>query len=217
MSNSNTNPDLEKHLGLLASCVNTIRVLTVLAERTASPKEIAKILGISTPTASHHAKKLVEMELVELVEEVEVGGAIQHMYRAVFRPVVSTKEWEKLSLKQREEISVWGVRLILADAAIAFSEKVFDRSPKRHLSRAPLRVDLQGFHEIARIQDRALAELLRVYAAIEKRLEESGDAGFYIVAAMMCFQVPGPRERLASPGDLDALAIPDVGEADPSD
>lgn len=194
---------LEQQFGLLVSCLNTIKVLTVLAERVASPKEIGDIVGLSTPTASHHVKKLVGLDLVELIEERIVGGTVQHFYRAITRPLVNSEEWAKLGLDDKQKYSLWIMQLILTDAAKSFGAQLFDVHPQNHLSRTPMVVDEEGLGEVAAIQDRALTETIDSQARIAERMTRTGEAGINIIAAMMCFEIPEPKGGPYSVWNLD--------------
>lgn len=186
--------ELDEQLALVISSDHTVKVLTVLFEREASPKEIAVRLGLKVPTVSHHVKKLLRMGVIELVAEREVRGAIQHIYRAVLRPLVSTEEWGKLDVGVRQQFSVWIVQLILADAAKSFAAKLFDARTNNHLSRTPMVVDDEGVDEVAEIQDRALDEIIQVEATSAGRMVHSGEAGLNLISAMMCFELPEPSE-----------------------
>jgi DNA-binding transcriptional ArsR family regulator len=192
---------LGEELALVISNEHTVKALVFLVERAGSPKEIGVSLDISTPKASHHVKKLVRLGLVELIEEREVGGTIQHIYRAIVRPIVSTEEWDKLGIAERQRYSVWIVRMLLADATTSFNANLFDARSNRHLSRIPMVVDEQGLDEVAEIQNRALNELIKAEGISAERRVRSDDPGINIIAAMMCFELPGPSEGLNSRGD----------------
>lgn len=181
---------LDEQLAALVASSSTIKALSILTERVASPREIAPLLELSTSATSHHVKKLEALGMVELVEEREVGSAIQHFYRAVVRPVVSNEEWEKLSIEERERFSIWIFQLVLADAARSFDASLFDASPNNHLSRTAMVLDQEGFDEVAGIQDRALSEIFEAQARSAERLADGGEESANIVAAMTCFEVP---------------------------
>lgn len=189
--------ELHEKLASLVSCMNTIMVLTVLAERAASPKEIGEMLGLKTQTVSHHIEKLLDLDMIELIDESDVGGTMRHVYRAVIRPLVNSEEWDKLSIIERERYSIWIVQLILIDASKSFAGHVFDAHSENHLSRTPMVVDERGVAEIAEIQNRALDEIIRSQAVIADRIAREGTAGMHFVAAMMCFELPelstGPK------------------------
>ena len=182
--------ELGDELALVISNELTVKVLVYLVERAGGPAEIGKALGESTPKVSHHVKKLERLNMVELIEEKDVGGTIQHIYRAVVRPIVSTEDWAKLRVAERQRYSIWIVRMILADAAKAFNASVFDARANRHLSRAPMVVDVEGLGEVAEIQNRALNEMIQAEAISAKRRVRTGDPGINIIAAMMCFELP---------------------------
>jgi hypothetical protein len=192
---------LGEELALVISNENTVKALIFLVERAGSPKEIGAALGISTPKASHHVKKLVRLQLAELIEEREVGGTIQHIYRAIVRPIVSDEEWSKLGIAERQRYSVWIVRMLLADAAVSFNAGIFDARPDNHLSRTPMVVDERGFGEVAEIQKRALNEFIKAEVVSTERRVRSGEPGIHVVAGMMCFELPGPSDGLKSRGD----------------
>jgi DNA-binding transcriptional ArsR family regulator len=184
--------ELDQDLAQVISNDNTVKALGYLVEREGSPKEVGETLGISTSLAGHHIKKLEALRLVELIEERDVGGTIQHVYRAVIRPMISTEEWGKLSIAQRQRYSLWIVRILLADASRAFNTGTFDAHPNRHLSRIPMVVDAEGLDEVAEIQNRALREIIHAETRSTERRAQSGDPGMNLVTAMMCFEIPEP-------------------------
>lgn len=171
-----------------------VQALSVLAERPASPKEIAAELGAPVGNVSYHVRALEQVGLVELVDEKKRRGAVEHFYRAIARPLFSEEEWAKLDPKERQGLSIWTLQLILADAAQALGAGTFDARENRHLSRTPLLVDEQGWRELVEIQARALRETLEVQAASAERMSgEDGDGGFPAFAAMTCFEMPDKR------------------------
>jgi DNA-binding transcriptional ArsR family regulator len=200
---------LDEQLALVVSSDITIKVFVVLAERAASPKEIADILGEKVPTVSHHVKKLERLGLIELLEEKEIRGAVQHIYRAIMRPIVSEKEWKQLGIEERQRYSIWIVQLILVDAARSFEANLFDARTNNHLSRTPLLVDEEGLEEVAAIQARALNEIIEVEAHSATRRIESEEAGIHLIAAMMCFELPGLSNGPQTLGkDRDGKPLP---------
>lgn len=198
--------ELDEQLSLVIANEITVKALIYLVERAGSPKEVADSLGLDTPKVSHHVKKLERLSLVELIEEREVGGAIQHIYRAVIRPIVSDKEWAKLGVEERQRYSVWIVQMILADAAMSFAANLFDADPRRHLSRTPLLVDAEGLGEVAEIQNEALDRYFDVEAISTQRSAKTGNPTIHAIAAMMCFRLPGPSWGVASRKPPDDLA-----------
>lgn len=203
---------LDEQLALVISSEITIKVLVALVERAASPKEVATALRLKVPTVSHHVKKLERMGLIELVEEKEVRGAVQHTYRALIRPIVSDEEWGKLGIEERQRFSVWIVQMILVDAARSFEANLFDARINTHLSRTPMVVDEQGVGEVAEIQNQALSDIIEVAATSADRMSSSGETGIDLIAAMMCFELPEPSIGLARSDDAREQVLRFAGD-----
>lgn len=184
---------VDRQLAHVVSHHVRVQALTILAERIASPKEIAATLGENLNTVSHHVKVLREMGLVEIVDEQPRRGATEHFYRAITRPLLSSEEWDKLTVAERQRFSVWIVQLVLGDAAQSFNARLFDARSDRHLSRVPLVLDREGWDEVTEIQNKALKAILEAQAESAERLAKRGAQGFNATAAMMCFEVPASK------------------------
>jgi DNA-binding transcriptional ArsR family regulator len=79
-------------------------ILRILAERPASPAEMARELGEELSNVSYHAKQLVRFECAELVDIRVVRGALEHFYRANERPLVDIDEWLTLDAQGLQEL-----------------------------------------------------------------------------------------------------------------
>ena len=176
-----------------------VQALSVLTERPASPKELSAELGAPVGNISYHVRELEQVGLIELVDEKKRRGAVEHFYRAIARPLLSAEEWERLSLDDRQGFSTWVIQLLLVDASRALAAGTFDARGDRHLSRTPLLVDEQGWHELVAIKASALEDVLEVQAASAARLSAAdGEEGIPTVAAMTLFEMP-PKRRSPDP------------------
>lgn len=171
-----------------------VQALTILTERTASPKEIARELREKINKVSHHVRKLHELGLIELVEEKPRRGAVEHFYRSITRPLLDNDEWKALTQEEREQFSAWIVRLIIGDLARATEAGTFDARLDRHATRAPLFVDEVGWRELVEMNAQALRATLQVQAASAERLASDGGEGFHVSASTLCIEMPDPRD-----------------------
>src|SRR6185312_8068540 len=138
--------------------------------------------------------------LIELVDEKKRRGAVEHFYRAIARPLLSAKEWERLSLDDRQGFSTWVIQLLLVDASQALAAGTFDARDDRHLSRTPVLVDEEGWRQLVEIKANALEAILEVQAASAARLSAgNGEEGIPTVAAMTLFEMPPKRRSPGSP------------------
>jgi DNA-binding transcriptional ArsR family regulator len=172
-----------------------VQALSILSERSASPKELSAALGAPVANVSYHVRELENMELIELVEEKKRRGAVEHFYRATPRPLVSEADWRRLSLADRHAISASIIQMLLADASRSLAALLFDARIDRRLSRTQLTVDEKGWAELVEIQDEALKAILAVQAASADRLAETGGDGFEAIAALACFELPPNQPR----------------------
>lgn len=173
-----------------------VQALSILAERAASPKEIAAELNVPVGNISYHVRELEGVGMIELVEEKKRRGAIEHFYRAIARPMLNDAEWAKLDPEERQSFSAWVIQLTLADATQALAAGTYDARSDRHLSRTPLLLDEEGWRELVAIQAEALQATLDVQAACAERLSKDKDAqGFAAMASMSCFEMPAKRRR----------------------
>ena len=63
--------------------VSILEVLSLDDGRTLSPKELSQELQAPLSTVNYHVTELRNSDLVKVVDEQQVRGAIEHFYRAV--------------------------------------------------------------------------------------------------------------------------------------
>src|SRR5882757_4320116 len=93
---------METTLAAIVAHPTRVRCFMILAERTASPVEIAQQIGKDVGHVGYHVRKLQQLDLIELVDERPVRGAVEHFYRAIERPVVREEGFAALSVPERE-------------------------------------------------------------------------------------------------------------------
>src|SRR3954452_9904644 len=90
--------------------------LTILAERVASPSEIAKQLGESVGAAAYHVRILRDLGAIELVKTAQRRGATESFYRATVRAWLSDDQLAQLPTEARRALFAPTLRLIVNDA-----------------------------------------------------------------------------------------------------
>jgi len=185
------------HEQLVKGLSHPVRVecLTVLAERVASPRELAETLRQDLSNVSYHVRVLSELGLIELVEEEPVRGAVAHYYKAVERPLLSKSEWEQISPEVRKAISTYGWDVLIKDATTAIEKGTFDKRPDRVLTRTSLLLDSEGFTRLSEGTERFLETMFEEQAASAARMNKSGEEPIHAVAATALFEMPKPDEK----------------------
>src|SRR5688572_10181711 len=138
-----------------------VRILALLQERTASPRELAEWLDATLGTVSYHVRTLHDFGLIELVRTSQVRGAIAHHYKAKAPPRVSDESWASAAPIVKQ--AAVGAALQTVDDYVRASAAAggFDRG-EAHLSRTSLQLDAKGWAAAAKARDRLLADLAKV-------------------------------------------------------
>lgn len=171
-----------------------IKILALTAERVMSPNGMARQIHETVGNVGYHSRVLRDAGLIELVEEKAVRGAVEHFYRAIERPWFDEGCWSQFSPEVKRAITAYGIDLIADDVRRAIKSGTFDARDARHLSRAPMLLDAQGFANVSKILDDALDAVLMEQAASDERRRSSREAGIPAVTTMASFEVPPPDD-----------------------
>lgn len=72
--------------------VSILEVLSIDAGRTLSPTDISRELQIPLSNTNYHVTELAKADLIELVGQRQVRGAVEHFYRLPAQVRVETRE-----------------------------------------------------------------------------------------------------------------------------
>jgi DNA-binding transcriptional ArsR family regulator len=170
-------------------------ILRILADRTASPAEMARELDEDLSNVSYHAKQLVEFECAELVSTRPVRGALEHFYRATDRHLIDTEEWEELDPVMAENIVCEVQQKMLDDFVTSVRSRLIGKDKDFHQTRTPLVLDAEGLQEALDAHERARLELTEIEVRSAARLAESGEPGIHVSSLQACFKMPDPKAR----------------------
>jgi DNA-binding transcriptional ArsR family regulator len=176
-------------LGAVVAHPLRCRCLAILGERVASPAEIAREIHVEVSKVGYHVSALAKAGLLEEVGQRPVRGAVEHFYRAVARPITSTEDEAKLSLKQRASFArtIWS--LITANATTALEAGTLVERTDHHLTRVPLRVDEQGWGEMAEAYMALYERVYEIQLASAERLgEDVDDPGISVLSVLAFFE-----------------------------
>jgi DNA-binding transcriptional ArsR family regulator len=152
-----------------------VRILALLQERTASPRELAEWLDATLGTVSYHVRTLHDFGLIELVKTTQVRGAIAHHYKAKIRPRVDDEAWASAAPIVKQAAVGAALQTVDDYARASAAAGGFDRG-EAHLSRTSLRLDAKGWQQAAKACEKLLADLTKIEDAAGKRLEKDPHA-----------------------------------------
>jgi DNA-binding transcriptional ArsR family regulator len=167
------------------------RCLTILADRVASPAEIARELRLEVSNVGYHVGALADAGLIEEVGQRPVRGAVEHFYRAVVRPITSTETEAATNVDRRMSFARTTWSLITANATTALAAGTAVQRPEHHLTRVPLRVDEHGWSEMSEAYMELYERVYEIQAAAAKRLgDDPEDPGFSVLSVLALFETP---------------------------
>jgi DNA-binding transcriptional ArsR family regulator len=174
-------------------------VFTILTERTASPSQIAKELGLDRGAISsidHHIKRLVELGCAELVERDVAGNFPQMMYKATERALIETDEWLEL-LEENPALAEHHLgqfmQVQLDDYVLAIDAGTLGQDERFYITRTRRVLDPTGFVEAMEIRSRADIELAEVERRSAERRREDGADAIHVSDSNSLFPVPAPK------------------------
>jgi DNA-binding transcriptional ArsR family regulator len=172
------------------------RMLVILDERVASPKELSEEVDEPLDKVSYHVRYLAGLTpanpyaLIELVDMDIRRGGVQHFYKAIERPIIGLPESELLPRSVRERSTKDILPLMHADIERAVAAGTFDSHHARSLLRLHLDADQAGIVETGEASMRYLAELQEIEARSANRIAESGEQPVRLATATLAFELP---------------------------
>ena len=184
----------------LIALANPLRaeILRILVERPASPVEMARELGVPTPNVSHHAKRLVELDCAELVEEEKVQGAMKHIYRATERVLVDTAEWDEMHPVEAQSFNAVSMQAMIDDFVAAERARTVGGDRDFHLSRTPMTLDQEGLEEALDVCECARLAMAEVERRSAERTQSGEGPSFRVSSIFGLFKIPSRGKRRLS-------------------
>jgi DNA-binding transcriptional ArsR family regulator len=151
-----------------------VRILAMLDEGPASPKQLSDRLGASLGVVAYHVRTLYDLDMLRLVGTRQRRGATEHTYATVARPAFSDEAWASMEPVAKQRVLGAMLRQIGESANASAAAGGFDREDAK-VSRLSLRLDERGFKQLAAASKKWLAEVERIEAGVGKRLKNPGD------------------------------------------
>lgn len=152
-----------------------VRILAMLDERKASPNQLAGWLSASLGTVAYHVRTLEQLDLIELVDETRVRGAVEHHYRSKDRPIVTSEDWVTALPIAKQSAVGSSLQVLSTYAQVAAGAGGFD-SKNAQLRRALIQLDEKGFIQASKVCNKLLERLEKIEADAAIRMAKNPDA-----------------------------------------
>jgi DNA-binding transcriptional ArsR family regulator len=180
-----------------------VRILRILDERTASPRELAQELEAPLGNVSYHVRTLAQLGLIKLVRRRQRRGAVEHYYRAHVRPVIANEDWEDLPGVAKTAMVHANLTTTFEHVGQAGRSGGFDRADS-HLSRTTIEVDEAAWKEVSGEIQAIYDRVRKLGDAAAKRGDVNGDGGRRTATVvLMLFEGTSSAPETAPTGDGD--------------
>jgi DNA-binding transcriptional ArsR family regulator len=164
-----------------------VTILQLLEEAPSSPVRISQRIDESLGSVSYHTNVLADLGLIELVETRPARGAVEHIFRIDPDATLGSPSWRRVPPSLRSSVVGGALNSFTARAIEALRAGTFQARDGSVLSWLPLRVDEQGWAEIAEIVESVEERFRAVGERCGARLENQDD-GIPIVVAVAAFE-----------------------------
>ncbi|HEX8121721.1 MAG TPA: winged helix-turn-helix domain-containing protein [Solirubrobacteraceae bacterium] len=151
-----------------------MKILHILDERTATPKELAAVLGLPLENVSYHVRTLKDFGFIKLEKTRQVRGAVEHHYKLAARPQIGNKLWSELPRVVQEALVDADLNAFVEELGRGAMQGGFDRA-EANLSNYSLPLDEDGIKEVSEILMDAQDRIEAVSQKAQKRIKD-GDA-----------------------------------------
>jgi DNA-binding transcriptional ArsR family regulator len=152
------------------------RILGILQERRASPKELAAEFGMPLANVAYHVRILSDLKLIRLVKKTPRRGAIEHHYEAIAGAEVNDSAWGATPSVVRDKLLSAALDEVGRTVSDAAASGGFARTDT-HLTRTRLVLDDQGWRELGQMLMDVLHRADELQRASAERLKEADHDG----------------------------------------
>jgi DNA-binding transcriptional ArsR family regulator len=152
------------------------RMLSILLEREASPKELAAEFGIPLANVAYHIQVLRKLKLIRLVKKTPRRGAVEHHYKADHAAHINDAVWGDTPGVVKQTMVSAALDEVGRDVSDAAATGGFEHEDA-HLSRLRLTLDQPAWEEFAGLLEHALNRGYELEKEAAKRLRTSNHEG----------------------------------------
>jgi DNA-binding transcriptional ArsR family regulator len=182
-----------------------VRILEVLSQRDMSPIEFCREgfapEDLAIARVADHFRALAENGSLAVVADNPGRGPEGRVYRAIDRAYFSDLQWNELDREERVKVSATIVQGLVARIEGAQKSDTFDSRSNRHLTWVAMRLDEQGWSEMATALTAAFGEVEQIRAEAETRLDRDGEEGIAATCGLLGFPSPVGLQRTPPPAE----------------
>ena len=153
-----------------------VRMMTILHEREASPKELAAEFDIPLANVAYHIQVLRKLKLIRLVKKTPRRGAVEHHYRADRMAIIGNDAWDSTPTLIKQSMVGATLDTIGHDVRAAVKSGGFEHADA-HLSGSKWVFDQEAWDEMEKMLRDVVERGDKLEKESAKRLKASGHEG----------------------------------------
>ena len=159
-----------------------VRILALLEERVATPRDLAEWLdGPTLGAVSHHVRLLHRVGLIRLVRTTSVRGALSHHYKAAVRVRVAGEGWDDATPIVKHATAASALEIAAHNLRAAASADAEADQSGAQLGRRRLRLDERGWREAAAACERLVKRFAELEEASAARAQDAREAALLLL------------------------------------
>jgi DNA-binding transcriptional ArsR family regulator len=186
---------IDKRLVKAISHPLRVEILIELAKAPMSPIEFSRLSGVSLSDSAYHFRTLLRNDCVEIADEQQKRGAVEHIYRLTKRALLSDDDFAQLPALLAGGFDASILTTFMQQGQQALEAETMESQVNKHLTWQSLKLDKEGF-------DNLMERLIEVYEmagaeqlAAKTRLKESGEQPVFTTLGMFGFESPTPERN----------------------
>lgn len=169
-----------------------VDIMSEAVEAPISPNEFVRRRGGPISNVAYHFRELEKCDCLEIVDEVQRRGAVEHFYALTKRALLSDEDFAVLPRPLRGGFDAMILSNFMNRAQLALEADTMEAHANKHLTWNVLKLDKEGFDRVMEMLGDLYTAVGAEQLAAEDRLAESGEAPLQTTVAMFGFESPAP-------------------------
>lgn len=142
---------------------------------------------------SYHIRVLGNLGLVKQVRSRPVRGSVEHFYEPNARMLLDIEEWSRLPKPTKHDVSIKALEETLGLASNAVAADTFDSFDERAVINLTLRLDEEGFVQLADDITELMNLAERRQSESLQRVDGNLDALIHASTSLLLYESPPPQ------------------------
>lgn len=156
-----------------------------------SPLPNMRETGEKLGKVSYHFKRLVEYDVIELIDIQQVRGSLKHFYRGTRQAIFGGASWAELPKSVQDGVAGAALQDLMKVTVHSIESGAFSAHDKSCLVWEPHTYDDLAFMAAIKILERTRRQLADLEAEALPRLAKTGKEGMLVAIALLGFEM-GP-------------------------